>query len=50
MQTLACSPSQSYQTPMQPQYYQGNDFGFGNMQPMDEEDYSNEPPLLEGNI
>ena len=31
-------------------YNDENDFGFGNMQVQEEEDYQNEPPLLEGII
>ena len=37
----------SYQPFVPTSYNTQNDFGFGNMQTVEEEDYSNEPPLLE---
>lgn len=42
------SAPEPYQPSIQQNYYYDNDFGFGNMQTMDEENYDNEPPLLEG--
>ncbi|KAK8804105.1 hypothetical protein WA171_000198 [Blastocystis sp. BT1] len=36
-----------FQPTVQQNYYYDNDFGFGNMQTMNEENYDNEPPLLE---
>ena len=42
------SAPEPYQPSVQQNYYYDNDFGFGNMQTMDEENYYNEPPLLEG--
>ena len=42
------SAPEPFQPTVQQNYYYDNDFGFGNMQTMNEENYDNEPPLLEG--
>ncbi|KAK8817645.1 hypothetical protein WA538_004363, partial [Blastocystis sp. DL] len=41
------APTEPFRPTVQTNNYYDNDFGFGNMQTMDEEDYEHEPPLLE---
>ena len=45
---LACRTTEPYQPYVPHSYDNENDFGFGNMQVPEEENYDNEPPLLEG--